>query len=124
MAKLLGELNFLRFQIQDASLISNLLNHLQTQAVKKGGWNCSVSLNRRVLGNLYLCTHYRRSLGRLGLDSTNSIERDDGSWKMAEELAPIEQQSTGNCCSINGFKNAQASNLAELDSYTDPIHRQ
>ncbi|KAA6355935.1 MAG: hypothetical protein EZS28_048538, partial [Streblomastix strix] len=54
LAKLLGELNFLRFQIQDASLIINSLNHLKAQAVKKGGWNCSVLLNRRVLSNLYL----------------------------------------------------------------------
>ncbi|KAA6357344.1 MAG: hypothetical protein EZS28_047129, partial [Streblomastix strix] len=54
LAKLLGELNFLRLQIQDASLISNSLNHLKAQAVKKSGWNCSVLLNRRVLGNLYL----------------------------------------------------------------------
>ncbi|KAA6400929.1 MAG: hypothetical protein EZS28_003551 [Streblomastix strix] len=54
LAKLLGELNFLRFQIQDASLISNSLNHIKAQAVKKGGWNCSVLLNGRVLGNLYL----------------------------------------------------------------------
>ncbi|KAA6353772.1 MAG: hypothetical protein EZS28_050702 [Streblomastix strix] len=54
LTKLLGELNFLRFQIQDASLISNSLNHLKAQAVRKGGWNCSVLLNRRVLGNLYL----------------------------------------------------------------------
>ncbi|KAA6376932.1 MAG: hypothetical protein EZS28_027540 [Streblomastix strix] len=31
LAKLLGELNFLRFQIQDASLISNSLNHLKNK---------------------------------------------------------------------------------------------
>ncbi|KAA6359981.1 MAG: hypothetical protein EZS28_044492 [Streblomastix strix] len=54
LAKLLGQLNFLRFQIQYASLISNSLNHLRTQAVKNSGWICSVLPNRRVLGNLYL----------------------------------------------------------------------
>ncbi|KAA6388344.1 MAG: hypothetical protein EZS28_016130 [Streblomastix strix] len=54
LAKLLGELNFLKFQMQDASLISKSLSHLKTQAMKKGGWNCSVLLNRRVLGNLQL----------------------------------------------------------------------
>ncbi|KAA6391822.1 MAG: putative reverse transcriptase [Streblomastix strix] len=54
LAKLLEQMNFLRFQMQDASLIGNLLNHLKNQSVKKGGWNCFVSINVRVLGNLFL----------------------------------------------------------------------
>ncbi|KAA6391453.1 MAG: hypothetical protein EZS28_013015, partial [Streblomastix strix] len=37
----------------EASLILNSLNRLLTQAVKKGGWNCSLQLNKRILGNLY-----------------------------------------------------------------------
>ncbi|KAA6373788.1 MAG: hypothetical protein EZS28_030684 [Streblomastix strix] len=45
-----------------------------------------------------------------------------GRWRSNWHLSNINQK--GNSCSINSFKNAQTSNFAELDSYTDPIHRQ
>ncbi|KAA6403577.1 MAG: hypothetical protein EZS28_000889 [Streblomastix strix] len=56
-ASLIGALNFLKFQFVEASLILKSLNHLLAQAIKKGGCNYLVKLNKRNLGNLYSLLH-------------------------------------------------------------------
>ncbi|KAA6333252.1 MAG: hypothetical protein EZS28_053192, partial [Streblomastix strix] len=100
IAKLLGELNFLRFQIQDASLISNSLNHLKTQAVKKGGWNCSVSLNRRVLGNLFLWfikikQNKPRQLEQLTSQATLTTDAAQEGWGSILQIQQNEMMEAG-----------------------------
>ncbi|KAA6402468.1 MAG: putative reverse transcriptase [Streblomastix strix] len=116
MAKLLGELNFLRIQIQDAPLISNSLNHLKTQIVKKGGWNCSISLNKRVLGNLFLWfikikQNKPHQLEQLTSQATLTTDAAQEGWGSILQIQQNEMMEAG-----KWQKNWQVSNSNQRDT--------
>ncbi|KAA6320613.1 MAG: hypothetical protein EZS28_054662, partial [Streblomastix strix] len=75
-------------------------NHLKTQAVKKGGWNCSVSLNRRVLGNLFLWfikikQNKPRQLEQLTSQATLTTDAAQEGWGSILQIQQNEMMEAG-----------------------------
>ncbi|KAA6377326.1 MAG: putative Transposon Ty3-I Gag-Pol polyprotein [Streblomastix strix] len=45
-AKLIGKLNYLRLQFQEASLFLNIMDHQKAQAARLRGWNTTMTMNK------------------------------------------------------------------------------
>jgi ribonuclease HI len=52
LAKLLGSLNFLRLQVEAASLYMSVMNMVKTRTVKRAGWTASLRLTPIICGEL------------------------------------------------------------------------
>ncbi|KAA6391082.1 MAG: hypothetical protein EZS28_013388, partial [Streblomastix strix] len=85
LSGLIGELNFLRFKLQNASLNLNSSNLLKCQAIRKGFQNCKVKLTRRILNNLYqwlilVCENRPRKLLKLPQTATVTTDVAGSGW--------------------------------------------
>ncbi|KAA6362840.1 MAG: hypothetical protein EZS28_041634, partial [Streblomastix strix] len=51
-AKLIGKLNYLRQQFQEASLMLNIMDHQKTQAAGLRGWNTTMIMNKTAIPDI------------------------------------------------------------------------
>ncbi|KAA6365984.1 MAG: putative Transposon Tf2-6 polyprotein [Streblomastix strix] len=51
-AKLIGKLNYLRLQFQDASLFLNTMDHQKAQAARLRGWNTTMIMNKTAIPDI------------------------------------------------------------------------
>ncbi|KAA6357958.1 MAG: hypothetical protein EZS28_046516 [Streblomastix strix] len=52
IAKLIGKLNYLRLQFQEASLFLNIMDHQKAQAAKLRGWNITMIMNKTAIPDI------------------------------------------------------------------------
>ncbi|KAA6374180.1 MAG: hypothetical protein EZS28_030291, partial [Streblomastix strix] len=50
--KLIGKLNYLRLQFQEASLFLNIMDHQKVQAAKLRGWNTMMTMNKTAIPDI------------------------------------------------------------------------
>ncbi|KAA6366567.1 MAG: hypothetical protein EZS28_037907 [Streblomastix strix] len=51
-AKLIGKLNYLRLQFQEASLFQNTMDHQKAQAARLRGWNTTIIMNKTAITDI------------------------------------------------------------------------
>ncbi|KAA6374988.1 MAG: hypothetical protein EZS28_029486 [Streblomastix strix] len=51
-AKLIGKLNYLKLQFQDASLFLNTMDHQKAQAARLRGWNTTMIMNKTAIPDI------------------------------------------------------------------------
>ncbi|KAA6401958.1 MAG: hypothetical protein EZS28_002513 [Streblomastix strix] len=99
LASLISSLNYLLFQFPDTSLYLNSLNHLKCYALNKRGWDCSVKLSKKIIGNLFkqlktIKNNRLRSLNQAVGHIAMETVRINGCRIVEQELALEKQQLT------------------------------